>query len=149
MENQDSLKQFIEQMQKVKDEELKKQESLRRGSDSQIDDETIKQVLSLVRPIVEAFVKSDRLIQIQKNPSERFHGYHLVYAKIKNLVLRINDSSSSIEILAVMHDTVNSEDLTVYSGTFDPESIKQSIQETLLKWYRMLKSSHVIWRRNN
>lgn len=146
MDKNDEINEFIEQIQKIKEEELKKKEMIKQLQNKQWDEEVLR-VISMIQPIIDAFVKSDSLLQLQRMPSDRFRGFQIVYVYVKSLELTISGADSGIQINAVIRDTSSSENLPIYSGNLDENKIKKSIIEALIQWYQILQSGHIRWRR--
>lgn len=129
--NFDDLHARMEQIQNNRLNRKTEQES-RNGSK-----EIITQVQALVRPVINAFIESDRSLLLQSADSNSFFvsfGYsHVIHVSI---------TASSEETIAIMLQS-DSHSHMVYSGDLNQRDIQDALKTSLLDWYENLFSKWI------
>lgn len=127
MSKKDEFKDLRQEMLKLKSERKNPTEQ----NDEQ-DSAILGRIKLAIEPVLNAFVDSDRSLDIQSNG---LRDVYIAYAHTK--ICRISISATSLDStnVSILADSVSS---GIYSGEFNQGEIKNAVKNALLNWYRTL-----------
>lgn len=128
MSKKDEVNDIREKMESIRREKQKREEQIDVGNV-----ETIARVQKLMTPIIKAFIKEDRSLNIQSSDLRSFYiGYGLFR------VCRVSIFSSSTDSIRIHLESDTDVVSNVYEGDFNEKAIESSVKDALLKWYTSL-----------
>ena len=130
---------FTQEVQRIREEEMKHRDKLMNRPESKEEEKIISDTFAIIKPVVDALVSADSMLQIQSAPSKNFDAYHLVYAYTKSLRLSVYVmETGQVHIVMIETDGSNFKQSTIYFGLLDKKNVESSLQAALLQWYRHL-----------
>ncbi|MFB9328690.1 hypothetical protein ACFFSY_22370 [Paenibacillus aurantiacus] len=126
---EDEFEDFRDQIKKMKRENRNR--SYKDQDDVNYRD-VIERVKSVMVPAIEAFVDSDRTLEMQ---SKTFRTIYISYANTRIYGLLVSATSvDNINIDAVF----DSNTFRIYAGSFNEKKIKAAVKQALLDWYQII-----------